>query len=155
MSALGSRPSSPPDRLPGRRPAVPAVVWGRVEETRLLLRGLLRLHRFAVVLEASTRDDLAGIPAGSDPRILVVDAEGGEADWPQDLAVALRERPELVAVVVLPRGVPAAEGRARFPGARAVVARPFAIHDLVAALDQAAEEPPSPPSSPVPSVPPR
>jgi AmiR/NasT family two-component response regulator len=153
MTALGSQPSSPSESVAGagRRPSVPAVLWSRSEDTRLLLRGLLRLHRYSVVLEAATVDDLGGTPTATGPRILVVDAEEEETDWPRDLTVALQAHPELTAVVVLPRDLSAADGRARFPGARAVVSRPFAIRDLVAALDQAAEgiEPPHPPGLPV------
>jgi DNA-binding NarL/FixJ family response regulator len=123
---------------PVRRSPVPAILWGRDEDTRLLLRGLLRLNRYPIVHEAATLDELAGLPVATEPRLLVFDAETETDTWCADLTAALRDHPELRAVVILPRDPRATEERARDAGARAVLSRPFAIRDLVTALDRAA-----------------
>ncbi len=115
-----------------------AVLCGRNEETRLLLRGLLRLHRYRVLQEASTPGELDARPPTTDPVALVLDAESEVAPWDAQLAEALQRRPEFRGVVILPRGAPpSCSDRARAAGARSVVARPFAIRDLIDALDRA------------------
>lgn len=115
-----------------------AVVCGRNEETRLLLRGLLRLHRFRVVQEVGTVDDLDRLGPASEPTVLVFDAESEVGAWDRELARALGAHPALRAVVILPRGSSTSEARARTAGASAVVARPFAIRELVEGVERAA-----------------
>ena len=152
MSALGSPPSSSESSLPctEHRVPIPADLWGRNEDTRLLLRGLLRLNRYPVVHEAATLDDLHGMPAASGPRLLVVDAETEDGPGWEDIGAALREHPELRAIVILPRGARSSEAMARAAGARALLSRPFAIRDLVTALQRAAEDDGTRPSAPDP-----
>ncbi|MGD0249324.1 MAG: hypothetical protein ABSB97_00295 [Thermoplasmata archaeon] len=136
---MGSTPAGP-----DRQGAIPTVLWGRNEDTRLLLRGLLRLNRYPIVHEAATLDDLQGLPVSDGPRLLVVDAETEEGNWYEDIAAALREHSELRAVVILPRDARGTEDLARAAGARVVLSRPFAIQDLVAALERATEDDGSP-----------
>lgn len=132
---------------PGRTaPAWGAVVWGANDDTRLLLRGLLRLERHPVVFEARTLDDLEQLPESPDARLLLVDAEtSGDGPWDRALAEVLGRHPDLLAVVVLPRGASAGdEAKARAAGAKAVLRRPFAIHDLELAIGAATADAPPP-----------
>jgi AmiR/NasT family two-component response regulator len=158
MSALGLPQSTggPPRPAEGRSGSIPAILWGRNEDTRLLLRGLLRLNRYPILREVASLDELRALPAASDPRLLVMDAEAEQGDWNEEVAAALREQPQLRVVVILPRDSSDSEERARAAGARATVVRPFAIRDLVAALDRATRDdappPPPPPRAEPPSL---
>jgi DNA-binding NarL/FixJ family response regulator len=122
--------------------SVPAVLMGGNEDTRLLLRGLLRLHRHRVLLEAQAPDGIERLPPSSETKILILDA-GADADcaWAEDLTSVLRSRSDLRALVILPTSDPALENRARAAGARGVLVRPFAIHDFVEAVDALTAEP--------------
>ncbi len=113
---------------------IPAVLWGSNEDTRLLLRGLLRLHQCPNVYEVANLDDLEALPPLFAPTVLIVDAENPEGPWDRDLAAALAARPELRGLVVLPRDSAPLESRARAAGAAEVIRRPFAIQDFAQAV---------------------
>jgi hypothetical protein len=128
---------------------VPTVLLGQNEDTRLLLRGLLRLHRYPVLHEVGTVDELGALPSLPAPTVLVVDVESVLTGWERDLPTVLARHPELRALVLLPPEGAAFEPRARAAGATNVVVRPFAIRDFVRAVAAAAETPSSsPPRSP-------
>lgn len=143
LTAAGQVTSPPSTPTPAS--GAPAIVLGGSEDTRLLLRGLLRLHRHRVLLEAPTREGLARIPTTPEVKILVLDAgpDKGEA-WAEELANLLKGRSDLRALVILPSSDPGLETRARQAGARATLVRPFAIRDFVEAVDSLGA-PPSPP----------
>ena len=142
MSARG--PRFAPSEIPVARPAppdgtatdTPAVIWGDNEETRLLLRGLLRLHRRAVVREVTSVDELERLPSTSGPCLLLYDAPSGQGPWATELASVLERHPELRAIVILPPGTPAGEVEAHRVGVRAVLPRPFAIQEFARALER-------------------
>ena len=115
---------------------VPAVLLGGNEDTRLLLRGLLRLHRHRVLLETQAGDGIVRLPQSTEPKVLILDA-GSDKDsaWAEELSSILRSRPDLRALVILPSADPAAESRARRAGARTVLVRPFAIREFVEAVE--------------------
>jgi AmiR/NasT family two-component response regulator len=142
MNALGS-PRLAEDSLPGPAPPVPrsglaeSVLWGEDVDERLLLRGLLRLHRHPVVFEAATLEELSRLPTATEPRLLVVAVKAGDGAWEQDLPSVLKSHRELRPVVILPRECAELGPRAVSAGARAVVVRPFAIRDFVNALTTA------------------
>jgi DNA-binding NarL/FixJ family response regulator len=116
--------------------AAPAVILGGSEDTRLLLRGLLRLHRHRVLLETPSPEGLEGLPASPEPKVLILDA-GPKTDnsWAELLASVLERRADFRALVILPASDPALESRARAAGAQAVLVRPFAIREFVEAVD--------------------
>ena len=126
-------PAPPPTPPPS---GAPAIVLGGSEDSRLLLRGLLRLHRHRVLLEAPTREGAERIPSTPETKILVLDAgtDKGEG-WAEVLASLLRSRTDIQALVILPSSDPALETRARQAGARATLVRPFAIRDFIEAVD--------------------
>ncbi len=99
-------------------PAAPAVLLGGSEDTRLLLRGILRLHRHRVLLEAPTREGIERLPPTPETKVLILDAgSDGDDKWADDLSFTLRNRSDLQALVILPRSDPALETRARKAGA--------------------------------------
>ncbi|HYA55031.1 MAG TPA: hypothetical protein VEG42_05465 [Thermoplasmata archaeon] len=122
-------PAAPPS-------GAPAVVLGGNDDTRLLLRGLLRLHRHRVLLESPSREAVERLPQSAEVKILVLDAgtEKGEA-WADDLTQLLKGRADFQALVILPSSDPGLETRARQAGARATLVRPFAIRDFIEAVD--------------------
>jgi len=125
-------PVSPPS-------TVPAVLMGGSDDTRLLLRGLLRLHHHRVVLETPAREGIDRLPPSSEVKVLIVDT-GSEKDtaWAEELRAVLQSRPDLRAIVILSSPDAGLETRARSAGARAILVRPFAIRDFVEAVDTVA-----------------
>jgi len=135
-------PSTVPPTAP---PGVPAIVLGGSEDTRLLLRGLLRLHRHRVLLEAPAGEGLDRLPPSEETKILIFDTGTAKGDtWPEDLARALRGRTDLHPLVILPTPDPALEARARQAGAKSILVRPFAIRDFIQAVDAAGHPSSSP-----------
>jgi DNA-binding NarL/FixJ family response regulator len=118
------------------------VLLGGSEDTRLLLRGLLRLHRHRVLLEAQAPEGIDRLPASPETKVLILDA-GTDSDhaWSQALSSILKRREDLRALVILPSSDPTLETAARAAGARAVLVRPFAIREFVDAVDSVAAEP--------------
>ena len=116
--------------------AVPAVLWIPDDDVRLLLRGILTLQRHPVVLELTTAE---GLNRWDPPPValLIVDAVSGSDRWRDELSEALRARPELRAIVLLPRNRESLRAEAEELGARATLVRPFAIRDLVNAIREA------------------
>jgi DNA-binding NarL/FixJ family response regulator len=120
---------------PGTEP-VPSVLWVPDDDVRLLLRGILTLQRHPVVLELSTADVLRRWEPPP-VALLIVDAVSGAERWREELVDALRARPELRAIVLLPRDREGLRRDAEALGARATLVRPFAVRDLVAAIREA------------------
>ena len=115
---------------------VPVVLLGGSEDTRLLLRGLLRLHRHRVLLETATREGIDHLPASTEPKILILDAgPDSSKGWAEELSLVLQARPDLRALVILSSPDPALDSRARQAGAKAVLVRPFAIRDFIQAVE--------------------
>ena len=109
------------------------------EETRVLLRGLLRLHRFRVVGEAEGTTATIERVREDPPDILVVDSQLAEGSV-EDLLPEVRRRFPAVHVVLIVHGSPPSilEGRA---APHVVLRRPFRIQEFADALS-----PGSPPS---------
>ncbi|HTT16750.1 MAG TPA: hypothetical protein VMH49_05285 [Thermoplasmata archaeon] len=140
MSAFGGSASAGPSARdlsgPNATERVPAVLWVPDDDVRLLLRGILTLQRHPVVLELTTAESLhRWEPAPV--ALLIVDAVSGASRWREELTEALRARPELRALVLLPRDHDALRREAEGLGARATLVRPFAVRDLVAAIREA------------------
>jgi CheY-like chemotaxis protein len=111
-------------------------VLGGSEDSRLLLRGLLRLHRHRVLLEGPTHEGIERVPVSPDQKVLVLDAGTGKSDSSfSELQAALQGRGDLSAIVILPSADPALEAKAREAGAKTILVRPFAIRDFIQAVD--------------------
>jgi len=115
---------------------VPSVLWVPDDDVRLLLRGILTLQHHPVALEISSAEALRRWE--SPPvALLVIDAVSGAEHWREELTEALRARPELRAIILLPRGRESLRREAEALGARVTLVRPFAVRDLVAAIHEA------------------
>ncbi len=138
--ATGGTPSVPAEGTgvtgPSAGGPVPAVLWVPDEDVRLLLRGILTLQRHPVVLELASAEALHRWDP-PDVALLVIDAVSGAARWREELTDALRTRPELRAIVLLPRDREGLRAEAEALGARATLVRPFAVRDLVEAIREA------------------
>ncbi|HYA55013.1 MAG TPA: hypothetical protein VEG42_05370 [Thermoplasmata archaeon] len=141
-ASAGTGPVPPPGPTPV---GAPALVLGGSEDTRLLLRGLLRLHRHRVLFEGPTREGIDRLPPSPETKILVLDTGPAKNDaWADELTSVLKGRTDLHALVILPSADPALEGRARQAGAKSILVRPFAIRDFIQAVDAVGTSP-SPP----------
>lgn len=126
-------------------PAPTAVVVAREEETRILLRGLLRLRHFRVVGEAEGSTHGLELLKAAPPSVLVVDASLAEGSTGSLIREARRVAPGTRIVLV---GTP---GRSGLPGSDggapdALLPRPFRIAQFEEAL--ALPEPSAPRSPP-------
>ena len=124
----------------GRPPAatdpgtVDAVLLGTDEDTKLLLRGLLRLYHHTVAFEARAAEELDQLVPGAGPRVLLLDAEALPGGWETAVRLALRAQPGLRPILLTVERSPDLEARARTAGVCVVLARPFGISDFRQAL---------------------
>jgi DNA-binding NarL/FixJ family response regulator len=145
----GSVPGSLPALEGGRSASgepVPSVLWVPDDDVRLLLRGILTLQRYPVALELTSAESLRRWESPT-VALLVIDAVSGAGRWRAELTEALRARPELRAIVLLPREHEELRREAEALGARATLVRPFAVRDLVAAIRTALEGSDIPPGA--------
>lgn len=110
------------------------AIYSTHDEIRLLLRGLLRLHRYRVVAEGLAPTALSEIPSQLRP-VVVLDADLDEMGWSEAVTHLLQDRPELRVVLLSATRSPRIESQAVALGIAAVVRRPFAVHQLVEAID--------------------
>lgn len=123
-------------------PATAIVVAGD-EETRVLLRGLLRLHRFQVLGEAEGARAGIHLVHAHRPRIVVADAVLTEGSFGELVAESRAAVPGIRVILVTPgsRTLPGTSGPTE---PDVVLTRPFRIRQFAEALS----------GTPVPSVPP-
>jgi hypothetical protein len=131
------------------RPAAPstAVVIAGDEETRVLFRGLLRLHRFKILGEADGARRGLELVAQHRPSLLVVDAALAQGSY-SELVAGSRGAIEGLRVVLVKsaaRGPPPPPGEKE---ADVVLIRPFRILQFAEALDGAAAPTPNPADPP-------
>jgi DNA-binding NarL/FixJ family response regulator len=130
------------------RPASPtAIVAAGDEETRVLLRGLLRLHHFRVVGEAEGSTQALALIRERRPGLLVTDVSLAEGSAHRLIIDARASLPTVRVVLVAPvsRPPPPSEGP-EHPDA--ILLRPFRIRQFAEALN-----PPSAKSADSPTTP--
>ncbi|MCI4366636.1 MAG: hypothetical protein L3K08_02670 [Thermoplasmata archaeon] len=110
-----------------------AVVVAGDEETRVLLRGLLRLHRFRVVGEADSARQGAELVLSTRPQVLVADAILSQGNLAELVAESRHAVDGIRVVLVAPasRAPPIASGA---PAPDVVLLRPFRIRQFAEAL---------------------
>ncbi len=114
------------------------IIVGGTEETRLLLRGLVRLHQHRVLAEVGTADGLGPADPDDPAQVLILVADGDGDEWPHELATARTVQPDLLTLLIVTERTPDLIARARRMGVRAVLNRPFAIRDLVSSVEAVA-----------------
>jgi DNA-binding NtrC family response regulator len=113
-------------------PAASAVVVAGDEETRVLLRGLLRLHHFRVDGEAEGASQCLELIREHHPSLLVADVNLAEGSPSSLVAEARRASPRMRVILVAPASRPPApvgDG-----GPDVVLLRPFRIRQFAEAL---------------------
>ena len=122
-------------------PAASAVVAAGDEETRVLLRGLLRLHHYRVEGEAEGATQCLELIREHRPSLLVADVNLAEGSSTSLVAEARRTEPQLRVILVAPASrppPPPANG-----GPDVVLLRPFRIRQFAEALLPVAPRGPS------------
>ena len=124
------------------------AVVGGTEDTRLLLRGLLRLHRHRVIGECGQVDFPRILPADGAPLVLLMDVDLDDAAWAEAIRETLRQRPHVRGILISPRQTKRLEEQARSLGIETLLLRPFAVRELLDAMDRAAPGTAPPPAGP-------
>ncbi len=127
-SASGSGGSSPTGRA-----RAPTAICGSDDETRLVLRGILLLHRYPVTSEARAPAELGRPP--TEARVVVYDARGTPAEWLDAVRSLVRENPTVLVLALLPVGGEGFRAEAERAGAHATLVKPFLMRDLLEAID--------------------
>jgi DNA-binding NarL/FixJ family response regulator len=118
------------------------VVVASDEETRVLLRGLLRLHHFRIVGEAEGATHAFELVEGQRPSVLVVDSNLAEGSTSGLISATHSAVPATRVVLVSPANrPPPMEGAAR---PDVVLPRPFRIHQFAEAIAAVGPAPPVP-----------
>ncbi|MGA8665010.1 MAG: hypothetical protein WB809_08130 [Thermoplasmata archaeon] len=110
-----------------------AIVVAGDEETRVLLRGLLRLHHFRVDGEAEGSTEAIELIRHHHPRLLVVDVNLAEGSANALLGEARTAVPGLRTILVAPSSRPPPAGSS--PSVDVVLLRPFRIRQFAEALN--------------------
>jgi len=128
---------SPRDAVPSGSPDpnIGAVIVGGNDETRLLLRGLLRLHRYRVLAEAPTAEELEPVDEPLGRRVLVLVADGDDDDWAAELVTARERQTGLLPLLIVPETQAELIARARAAGVLGILSLPFAIRDLISTVE--------------------
>lgn len=114
------------------------VIAGGSDETRLLLRGLVRLHHHRVVAEGYGPETLAQLPAELVAPVFLIDADLENPKWLEEIAGLAKRHPQRRVVLLTSDGTPAFEAKMRSLGIDRLLRRPFAVHDLVDAIEPSA-----------------
>jgi DNA-binding NarL/FixJ family response regulator len=121
-----------------RTPLTRVVLMGGNADDRLLLRGLLRLHRHRVAAEIEGSDGASHLAPSDERKVLILQADSRTPDWPDQLTAALTRDPSLLAMVLTPARSAEFDRRAAAAGAHAVLLRPFAVKNLIATVEAVA-----------------
>ena len=109
-----------------------AIVVAGDEETRVLLRGLLRLHHFRIEGEAEGAMHALALLRDRHPTLMVADMNLAEGSSVALVAEARTIVPDLRVILVAPASRPPAPDPAH--GADVVLLRPFRIRQFTDAL---------------------
>ena len=115
-------------------PASSAVVAAGDEETRVLLRGLLRLHHFRVDGEAEGATQCLELIREHHPTLLVADVNLAEGSSSTLVGEARRAAPQLRVILVAPASRPPTVTPDRNKAPDVVLLRPFRIRQFAEAL---------------------
>jgi CheY-like chemotaxis protein len=124
------------------------VIAGGSEETRLLLRGLVRLHRHRVVAEGPGPETLRELPADVGTPVVLLDVDLDRPEWSSEIVETARRYPGIRIVLLTPNRSPRVDTFARDLGIHSVLRRPFAVHHLVEAIEAEGDGSPGAEASP-------
>jgi DNA-binding NarL/FixJ family response regulator len=111
-----------------------AIVVAGDEETRVLLRGLLRLHHFRVDGEGQGATEALQLLKDHRPALLVADVNLAEGSWSTLVASARAFLPTLRIILVAPSSRPPPPSGSSASEPDVVLLRPFRIRQFAEAL---------------------
>ena len=120
------------------------VIVGGSDETRLLLRGLVRLHHHRVVAEGRSPQTLRDLAADIDAPVVLLDVDVDQPEWAEQISRSLKGHQGLRAILLTANRTTRLETQAKEMGISSLLRRPFAVHELVEAIDASAVPPPTP-----------
>jgi hypothetical protein len=111
------------------------VIVGGNEETRLLLRGLLRLYHYRVEGEVPRAELLRPAESPDRERVLILVVDGRGEEWSKDLSIVRERQPGAQLLLIAQGGSASLEATARSAGVRGILYRPFGIRDLITTVE--------------------
>ena len=116
------------------------VLVGGTEETREVLRALLRLHHYMVRGEGRGLKDARKLLQENPESIFLVDSDLADGNWEEVLQATHPGKGRPGVVLVSPFYGAEFEAKAKRLGAMAVLLRPFEIPELLEALQASASK---------------
>ena len=111
------------------------VLVATSDDSRLLLRGLLRLHRQRILAEGESPELLSHLPVGMEGLVVLLDVDLTEERWSDPVRRLLASRRDVRVVGVMPAGGPnGAAAKVSLPLTSRLY-RPFSVRDFVRCLD--------------------
>jgi CheY-like chemotaxis protein len=144
----GRAPNGERTRTTAGEPLANVVIVGGSEEAQLILRGLLRLHQHRIVgtgLQGTAA--LEALRQATNP-VLLLDVDSKEPVWTEFVPEARKVNPTTRVVLLTPSRSTRLDGQARSLGVAALVRRPFAIQELLSAVEPSAASPSVPAGAP-------
>ena len=128
------------------------AVVGGTAESRLVIRGLLRMHRHRVVYEGPGAEENPGNSPHPSAQILIADGALDPA-WSQLIVGMRANTPSLRVVMITSQRITTDDPKARELGISAILPRPFTVAEFSTTIDRVAREGTPSPSSRLVSVP--
>lgn len=117
------------------------VLIATSDDSRLLLRGLLRLHRQRILAEGESPELLSRLPTGLESLVVLLDVDLAAPMWSEPIRRLLAARKDVRVVGVLPGGPEDGSALAERLGLTSWLRRPFSVRDFVRCLDGDRESP--------------
>lgn len=115
------------------------VLVATSDDSRLLLRGLLRLHRQRIIAEGESPELLSRLPVGMEGLVVLLDVDLTEERWSGPVGRLLASRRDVRVVGVMPAGGPQGPAAQVPLELTARLYRPFSVRDFVRCLDGESE----------------
>lgn len=128
VGATGPQPSPATGRM------TDVVVAGGSEETRLLLRGLLRLHHHRVIADGFPEGSEISIPPGVQEPVLILEADPAKPECRDTVLRVRAARPDLKIVLLTANRSTDVAAKAAALGIDSILRRPFAVRELIDAV---------------------
>jgi CheY-like chemotaxis protein len=119
----------------GRPEVSDVAVLGGTSESRLVIRGLLRMNHHRVVFEGPGPEEATKVPTQPSPKILLVDGSL-DTHWNPVLRSMQSRQPPMRVVLITGQRASISDSETRELGIAAVLPRPFTVAEFSSTMDR-------------------